>query len=48
MEYEVPHDQEAMTDEQMVGKNPYSINKSLPRKKPKPTYHYKISILMIY
>ena len=27
MEYEVPHDQEAMTDEQMVGKNPCSINK---------------------
>ena len=27
MEYEVPHDQEAMTDEEMVGKNPYSANK---------------------
>ena len=27
MEYEVPHDQEAMTDEEMVRKNPYSANK---------------------
>ena len=27
MEYKVPHDQEALTDEQMVGKNPYSTNK---------------------
>ena len=27
MEYKVPHHQEAMTDEQMVGKNPYSTNK---------------------
>ena len=27
MEYVVPHDQEAMTDEEMVRKNPYSANK---------------------